>query len=210
MGLVTYLVARPCELIVTVELRHIIRKGELRRIPEELIEKIPRLSSLGKRCPGARLCFRTDSQHINIKLTFDTLRVDKGMSMYSCQSMMVYCGDRQSSRFIKLISPKNYDDKIVEGTAIKEKVLEDVVIWLPRNEPINDIEISIDDDAQLLSPTSYKYPKPILYYGTSITEGGCADLHDPCDWRVSPEIGNLCFINKDGSLRPYHKIFNEF
>ena len=151
------------------------KKGEMRRIPEELIEKIPRLSTLGKRCPGARLCFRTDSQHINIKLTFDTLRVDKGMSMYSCQSMMVYCGDRQSSRFVKLISPKDYDTKIVEGTAIKEKVLEDVVIWLPRNEPINDIEISIDDDSQLLPPTPYKYPKPILYYGSSITEGGCAD-----------------------------------
>ena len=39
---------------------------------------------------------------------------------------------------------------------------------------------------------------------------GCADLHDPCDGRVSPEIGNLCFINKDGSMRPYHEVYNEF
>lgn len=39
---------------------------------------------------------------------------------------------------------------------------------------------------------------------------GCADLHDPCDGRVSPEIGNLCFIRKDGSMRPHHEIFNEF
>ena len=39
---------------------------------------------------------------------------------------------------------------------------------------------------------------------------GCADLHDPCDGRVSPEIGNLCFIRKDGTLRPYHEIYNEF
>ena len=39
---------------------------------------------------------------------------------------------------------------------------------------------------------------------------GCADLHDPCDGRVSPEIGNLCFISKDGTVRPYHEIFNEF
>lgn len=39
---------------------------------------------------------------------------------------------------------------------------------------------------------------------------GCTDLHDPCDGRVSPEIGNLCFINKDGSVRPHHEVFNEF
>ena len=39
---------------------------------------------------------------------------------------------------------------------------------------------------------------------------GCTDLHDPCDGRFSPEIGNLCFINKDGAVRHYHEIFNEF
>lgn len=39
---------------------------------------------------------------------------------------------------------------------------------------------------------------------------GCADLHDPCDGRVTPNIGNLCFINKDGSIRPHHQVFNEF
>ncbi len=39
---------------------------------------------------------------------------------------------------------------------------------------------------------------------------GCTDLHNPCDGRTSPEIGNLCFINKDGSLRPYHDVYNEF
>ncbi len=39
---------------------------------------------------------------------------------------------------------------------------------------------------------------------------GCADLHDACDGRVSPEIGNLCFILKDGTMRPYHEVFNEF
>ena len=39
---------------------------------------------------------------------------------------------------------------------------------------------------------------------------GCADLHDPCDGRASAEIGNLCFINKDGKMRPHHEIYNEF
>lgn len=39
---------------------------------------------------------------------------------------------------------------------------------------------------------------------------GCADLHNACDGRVTSNIGNLCFINKDGSMRPYHEIFNEF
>jgi len=39
---------------------------------------------------------------------------------------------------------------------------------------------------------------------------GCTDLHNAEDGRVTPNIGNLCFINKDGTLRPYHDAFNEF
>lgn len=39
---------------------------------------------------------------------------------------------------------------------------------------------------------------------------GCADLHDPIDGRVTPNIGNLCFINKDGNIRPFHEVYNNF
>ena len=38
----------------------------------------------------------------------------------------------------------------------------------------------------------------------------CADLHDPCDGRVSDDIGNLAFVLKDGTMRPYHEIYNEY
>ena len=39
---------------------------------------------------------------------------------------------------------------------------------------------------------------------------GCADLHDFGDGRTTPNIGNLCFVNKDGKIRPHHEVFNEF
>ena len=57
---------------------------------------------------------------------------------------------------------------------------------------------------------------------------GCTDLHDVGDGRLtvnihhpdhvdsegnptpSANIGNLCFVNKDGSLRPYHDAFNKY
>lgn len=149
------------------------KKGKIQRLPDELIEKIPRLSHLGRRCPGARIGFKTNSENIKIKITFETLSVDVGMSIYSCQSAAVYVGNRQESRFLGLVNPQNYEQKTFEKTLKKAKVLEDVTVWLPRNEIIADIQISVDDDAEILAPTPYKYSKPILYYGSSITEGGC-------------------------------------
>ena len=136
---------------------------------------MPHLSKQGRRCPGARIGFRTNSENIKIRVTLETLEVDVGMSVYACQSVAVYAGDRPASRFLGLVSPQNYEQKVFEGTVTKEKTLEDITLWLPRNEIITDIEIWLDDEAQMLPPTPYKYAKPILYYGSSITEGACAE-----------------------------------
>ena len=94
------------------------------------------------------------------------------MSIYSCQSVHVYAGERQNSKFLGLIAPWNYETNFIEGTLGKSSDMEDVTIFFPRNEIIESFEILIEDDAQILPPTEYKYPKPIIYYGSSITEGG--------------------------------------
>ncbi len=145
---------------------------KLTRLPDDVIEKIPNLDFLGRRCPGARIGFRTDSENIRIKIKYKTLSVDVGMAIYSCQSAFVYAGDRQNSTFLGLVSPKNYDQLEFEKTLTKSNEMEDVLILLPRNEIIENVEVSIDDEASITPPTEYKYSKPILYYGSSITEGG--------------------------------------
>lgn len=50
--------------------------------------------------------------------------------------------------------------------------MEDVTLWLVRNEELESVEITFPDDAEIEAPTPYKYG-PALYYGSSITEGGC-------------------------------------
>ena len=82
---------RPIKVFGVVDFE---KKGKIQRLPDELIEKIPRLSKLGRRCAGARLCFKTDSESIKIRITFESLSMDVGMSIYSCQSAAVYAGDR--------------------------------------------------------------------------------------------------------------------
>lgn len=48
------------------------------------------------------------------------------------------------------------------------------------------------------------------YVAHALQYCGCTDLHDRADGRLTEAIGNLCFINKDGSVRPYHEIYNEY
>ena len=72
---------------------------------------------------------------------------------------------------------------------------------------------SIDDKerAELIRVTLSTFKKyNIGFVAHALQHCGCADLHGPEDGRLTPNIGNLCFINKDGSMRPYHEVFNEF
>ena len=147
--------------------------GLLERIPQYLKEEVPNVWELGQRCPGARLCFRTDSKELYFKIILKSNRPDIGMSIFSAQSGNVYIGNRQTARYAGLITPENYNTLICEGTFTNDPGINDITVFLPRNEPIDDIIIGLDDDANIEAPTPYKYQKPIVYYGSSITEGGC-------------------------------------
>ena len=153
---------------------HFEKHKTLCRLPNELLEKVPSLSFLGKRPMGARLGFRTNSKKFTLKIELETLSVDIGMSIYSCQSAYIFAGQRQSSRFLGIANPFNYNEKVFEKTFKKGGEMEDILIFLPRNEIIKNVWIYTEDDAQIEAPTPYKYSKPMLFYGSSITEGGIA------------------------------------
>ena len=71
--------------------------GLLERIPQYLKEEVPNVWELGQRCPGARLCFRTDSKELYFKIILKSNRPDIGMSIFSAQSGNVYIGNRQTA-----------------------------------------------------------------------------------------------------------------
>jgi hypothetical protein len=139
------------------------------------MEKVPSLAFLGKRPHGARLGFKTNATEFTLKIEFETFSPDVGMSIYSCQSALVYAGDRQNPRYLGMCRPASYQTKAFEAKFRKgDDSLEDILVWLPRNEIISDVTLEFPDGATVCNPTPYKYEKPIVYYGSSITEGGCA------------------------------------
>lgn len=144
----------------------------IERVPSEVRENVPSLAFLGRRPAGARLCFRTNSKNLRVKMTLGTLSPDIGMSLFACQSSDVMIGERSRARFAGLVTPPDYDTKVAEKTFGKSGEMEDITIFLPRNEIVEDLEISVDDDASVEAPTPYRYG-PMLCYGSSITEGGC-------------------------------------
>lgn len=148
-------------------------KKTFERIPPELRSALPRLEFLGRRCPGARIGFRTDASSFTVRVSLKSLTPDVGMSIFASQSVSVMVGERPNSVFAALVNPPNYETKTFEKTVSKSGVMEDVTLWLPRNEPLESVEVILPDEARVEAPTPYRYGKAV-FYGSSITEGGCA------------------------------------
>ena len=145
---------------------------EFRRLPRELFPEGSGLHTYGQRTPGARVCFKTDADRFTVRGRLAKMTFDKGMSIFACQSVAVMLGERENSTFIGLTGPDNYETLTFEREFTKPTDTQEVTLWLPRNEQVADIEILLPDGASFNPPTPYKYGKA-LYYGSSITEGGC-------------------------------------
>lgn len=150
---------------------------KLQRLPDDLLQilndKLPYFPRVGQRCPGARLCFKTDSTEFVVKIAMEELTPDLGMSPFACQSAHVLIGERSKARFAGLAAPEGYENKVFEKKFYKNNEMEDITIFLPVADVIASVEIAINDDAKIEAPTPYKYSMPIVYYGSSITEGAC-------------------------------------
>jgi hypothetical protein len=150
------------------------KNKRLTRLPDELITLLPHLDHLGRRCAGARVAFKTNSPSFTVKVVLKTLEIDIGMSIYSCQAAQVMLGERRNARHLGVVNPPNYDTKTFQKTFNKSSELEQITVYFPRNEQIETIEITVEDGATVTEPTPYKYEKPVVFYGSSITEGGCS------------------------------------
>ena len=160
------------------------------RVSFEVRQMLPSLSFLGRRTPGARVAFKTDSPWFKIIIELETLSLDIGMSIYSSQSALVYLGKRQDSKLLGLVNPSNYETRKFEKRFEKGEGVDEITVFLPRNEIIKSVEIEIEDGYTLDAPTPYKYSVPVLFYGSSITE--CAHAANACASYI-----NLCSRHLD-------------
>ncbi len=158
-------------------LNHIdAQKNEYWRLTEDILEKLPHYEHLGRRCSGGRVRFKTDSKQILLRYSVRTEKIDKNLGLNGSCGMDVYLGVGCKSTYVGFVSPTEpgFANTIIEGTVNKSNEFENVTINLPRNEHLSFFEIGIEDDAEILKADDYTIELPIIFYGSSITEGGCA------------------------------------
>ena len=185
-----------------------------RRMPKEIAVTVnPGVAGLSSNTSGGRLRFRTNSPYVAIRAILPTPPLMNHMPLSGSAGFSLY----QNGSYAGKYTPKIEDAiaaKETRSLAFAGKVgrrasgagLYDCEIYFPLYGGVKELHIGLREGSDLLPPTPYKHKKPIVFYGSSITQGACAsrpgnDYISILSRRLDADVINLGFSG-NGNAEP--------
>ncbi len=176
--------------------------GRFLRMPRSVADTVsPNVALLNGYTAGGRIRFSTDADRMSVTVSYDTLNVychmttlgrggfvlieekegPDGRIKYKLAAHFIpghYANVSESS------GPNGYSvEKYLPGEGMRNYIL-----YMPTYNDVRDLVIGLPENAECGHGLKYRQDvKPILYYGSSITEGGCSSR---------PDIPYQCFISR--------------
>ena len=171
-------------------------KGEFYRLPLSL-EKVVRepVWNLAKSPSGGRIHFRTDATDIAIRVEYPSAPNMANMHAFGQTGVDLYADGTYFATAIadKDAKPgKTYEKVYFKGMPAVER---DITIYMPLYKPAKILSVGVNSQAHLRAPKPYSLPRPVVFYGTSITQGGCASRSGMSYQAILGRMLNIDFVN---------------
>ena len=180
--------------------------GAYRRMPKAIADTVnPGVSGLSSNTSGGRLRFRTNSPYVAIRAILPTpplmnhmpLSGSAGFSLYQNRS---YAG-KYTPKMEEAIAARETRSLAFAGIVNRRPTGDgayDCEIYFPLYGGVRELHVGLKEGCELLPPTPYKHKKPIVFYGSSITQGACAsrpgnDYISILSRRLDADVINLGF-----------------
>lgn len=172
--------------------------ANLIRFPARLKEALRKpVWDLAQSPSGARIRFRTDSNFLAIRLEYPSPPGMRNMHAFGQTGVDLYL------------------DGIYQGTAIapadarpgapvehvyfdlkdQPRAEREIVLYLPLYKPVKVLGLGVARGARFAKARPFALPKPIVFYGTSITQGGCASRAGMSYQAILGRALNVDFVN---------------
>lgn len=150
-------------------------RGRFSRFPQNIAETVSKdVAWLNKHTSGGRVRFKTNSSYIAIHAVMEQVSPMSHMPLTGQAGFDIYrMVDGRETYFKTFVPPAKFE----EGYSVGTKTLcefTDYTINFPLYHGVKNLYIGLKKDAVLEQAEPYKNELPIVYYGSSITQGGCA------------------------------------
>src|SRR5688572_27441240 len=142
------------------------------RLPASYKEKVrPPVWALSKNSAGLSVRFLSNSSLVKVKWLLLNDSKMNHMAETGIKGVDLYCNVNGSWKYINTGRPSEKENEALLVSTLSPAMRE-FRLFLPLYDGITRLEIGIDSLATIKKPGAQKY-LPIVFYGTSITQGGC-------------------------------------
>ena len=147
------------------------------RLPLEVARTVSAgVLELAKNTAGVRLRFRTDSPFIAIRCHWDQQYRLSNMTTAGVSGFDLYSVSHDHSQHLigpVFIPPVMADHGYASIARVKGEMT-DYVLNFPLYNGVGKLYIGVHEKARFETPARYANQLPVVFYGSSITQGGCA------------------------------------
>ena len=152
--------------------------GAFRRMPEAVAKTVSAgVNSLHTRCTGGRVRFRTDSPFVAIRAKMSLIRPSTHSSIGGVSGFDLYMGERHIKAFAP---PADIVDGYESSIELPEKGMHEITVFFPTYAGVYELSIGLAGGCRVEAAAPYPNEKPIVFYGSSITQGAAASRAGNC------------------------------
>jgi len=145
---------------------------KFRRMPESVAKEINNgVYALHANTSGGRIRFKTNSPYIALIVKMPAAESFPHMPKTGASSFDVYCDGVFRGIFI---SPADMKDGYSGICHVGDGTMKEYTINFPLYNDVEDVFVGIKKGSAFNKPNPFRTDKKILFYGSSITQGGCA------------------------------------
>ncbi len=149
--------------------------GKFRRMPERVAAQVnPRVHVLHSNTAGGRVRFKTDSPYVAVFSKMPSIGKMPHFPLTGSAGFDLYVSE-ETERYVGTFSPPFAIEDGFEGVLdFPDARMREITVNLPLYSDVSELYIGVSKSAVIEAPKPYLPLKPIVYYGSSITQGGCA------------------------------------
>ena len=159
---------------------------EFKRMNSEAAKSVSKgVFGLHKNTSGGRIRFKTDSDYIALFVKQSNYWDMAHMTAIGRSGFDMYVRENGVYRYYTSFPPSsdscsyNAEDIRKKGcyTSVRtfpSKKMRDITLNMPLYSGVDEMYVILNDDAIVEKAPDYRYTVPVVFYGSSITQGGCA------------------------------------
>ena len=173
------------------------KDGRFRRIPKEVAEATSKgVYYLHANTAGGRIRFSTDSLYIVLKANLGKAHLMTHMAATGIYGFDMYEIIDGKEVWVKTYRPKpDTVDWFEDVLDYSDRKMRSFVINFPLYNDVCELYLGLQEDARIETAPDYEIKVPVVYYGSSITQGGCASRPGTSYQAVISRMLNCDYVN---------------